>query len=120
MPINDTTSYEVPLEEAGVQEWSSPTVSPIITSADEASVLRSLQSVELRNMRSAQESQKERHLAFKNEVVEQITASHDILLKDQKEENKKSEEEMSTNVRYPYITTPVLHDLILIQDSIAR
>ena len=96
--ITEAGCCETPVEEPDVQEWSNPRTSLVITSPDEASLLRSLQSEELRNMRHTQDSQKERHTVFKNEIIERLKTSHVTILNERAEQNGRSEKEMSNQV----------------------
>ena len=78
-------------------------MSLIVTSPDEASLLRSLQSDELRNMRHRQDSQRGRHMVFKTEIVERMKATHGTILNRLADQNRKSEEEMSSRVSFHII-----------------
>ncbi|KAL1957368.1 hypothetical protein VTO42DRAFT_6048 [Malbranchea cinnamomea] len=87
--------FEVAPEDAGLQEWESSTKALMMTPADEAAILRSLASPELSSLRSTQEKQKERHLAFRKELLEELAEVHRDILDRQRDQNKQSEEELA-------------------------
>lgn len=97
LPAPDVEYRKSSAPDVGVREWMSPVKHPL-RPADEDAVFRSLACPALLTMRSSQQDQKNRFLALRRDVVEQMATAHRDLLENRRSQNLQAEQDLADRV----------------------